>query len=172
MSLGPSARWWWGKRSWEGRSQQTKRQSQQVRLLHAAPGPPEAWSFTSSGAASLHHPHRGCPLHQSSIHPEGCPSHLEPWGSPHSLPLLSCLDFGLSELIQSLDIKFSLGTSLVVQCLRLHAPKAGDPGSIPGQGTRSHMLQLRVCVLQQRQIPSTATKSWCSQINKYFKTNK
>ncbi|TEA37700.1 hypothetical protein DBR06_SOUSAS9210016, partial [Sousa chinensis] len=29
--------------------------------------------------------------------------------------------------------------SLVVQWLRLCAPNAGDPGSIPGQGTRSHM---------------------------------
>ena len=36
-----------------------------------------------------------------------------------------------------------LGTSLVVQWLRLHAPNAGDPGSITGQGTRSPMLQLR-----------------------------
>ena len=31
------------------------------------------------------------------------------------------------------------GTSLVIQWLRLRAPNAGDPGSIPGQGTRSHM---------------------------------
>ena len=31
------------------------------------------------------------------------------------------------------------GTSLVVQWIRLHAPNAGGPGSIPGQGTRSHM---------------------------------
>ncbi|TEA37693.1 hypothetical protein DBR06_SOUSAS9210008, partial [Sousa chinensis] len=29
--------------------------------------------------------------------------------------------------------------SLVVQWLRLCAPNAGGPGSIPGQGTRSHM---------------------------------
>ena len=36
------------------------------------------------------------------------------------------------------------GTSLVVQWLRLCAPNAGGPGLIPGQGTRSHMLQLRV----------------------------
>ena len=35
------------------------------------------------------------------------------------------------------------GTSLVVQWLRLCAPNAGGPGSIPNQGTRSHMLQLR-----------------------------
>ena len=33
------------------------------------------------------------------------------------------------------------GTALVVQCLRLHTPSAGGPDSIPGQGTRSHMLQ-------------------------------
>ena len=42
------------------------------------------------------------------------------------------------------------GTSLVVQWLRLHTPNAGDPGSIPGQGTRSHMPQLK--------IPHAATK--------------
>ncbi|TEA36869.1 hypothetical protein DBR06_SOUSAS44310013, partial [Sousa chinensis] len=29
--------------------------------------------------------------------------------------------------------------SLVAQWVRLHAPNAGGPGSIPGQGTRSHM---------------------------------
>ena len=42
------------------------------------------------------------------------------------------------------------GTSLVVPWLRLHAPNAGGLGSGPGQGTRSHMLQLRVCMLQLR----------------------
>ena len=31
------------------------------------------------------------------------------------------------------------GTSPVVQWLRFHAPNAGGLGSIPGQGTRSHM---------------------------------
>ena len=36
------------------------------------------------------------------------------------------------------------GISLVVQWLRLCTPNAGDPGSIPGQGTRSHMLQLKM----------------------------
>ena len=35
------------------------------------------------------------------------------------------------------------GTPLVVQWLRLHGPKAGGPGLIPGQGTRSHMPQLK-----------------------------
>ena len=35
------------------------------------------------------------------------------------------------------------GISLVVQWLRLHAPSAGGPGSIPGQGTRFRMPQLK-----------------------------
>ena len=35
------------------------------------------------------------------------------------------------------------GTSLVVQWLGLWAPNTGGPGSIPGQGTRSHMPQLK-----------------------------
>ena len=42
------------------------------------------------------------------------------------------------------NLKYDTGTSLVVQWLRLHAPNAGSLGSISGQGTRSHMLQLRV----------------------------
>ena len=33
----------------------------------------------------------------------------------------------------------------MVQC----APNVGSCASVPGQGTRSHMLQLRVCILQQ-----------------------
>ena len=36
------------------------------------------------------------------------------------------------------------GTSPVVQCLRLHAPNAGGPGSIVAQGNRSHMLKLLI----------------------------
>ena len=47
-----------------------------------------------------------------------------------------------------------MGTSLVVQWLRLCAPSAGGLGLIPGQGIRAHMPQLRVCMLQGR--PSTA----------------
>ena len=41
-------------------------------------------------------------------------------------------------------LKFTSGTSLVVQRLRIHAPNIGGPGSILGQGTRSHMLQLKI----------------------------
>ena len=39
--------------------------------------------------------------------------------------------------------ELTLGPSLVVQWLRLHAPNAGGPGLIPGQETGSHMPQLR-----------------------------
>ena len=45
---------------------------------------------------------------------------------------------------------FKNGTSLVVQWLRLCAPNAGGLGSILGQGTKFHMLQLRVHMLQPR----------------------
>ncbi|TEA22649.1 hypothetical protein DBR06_SOUSAS14710042, partial [Sousa chinensis] len=51
--------------------------------------------------------------------------------------------------------------SLVVQWLRLCAPNAGGPGAIPGQGTRSHMLQLRVHVPQLK-LPHAATKILCA----------
>ena len=46
--------------------------------------------------------------------------------------------------------KYYIGTSLLVQWLRLHTPNVEGPGSIPGQGTRSHMPQLRVSMLQLR----------------------
>ena len=50
--------------------------------------------------------------------------------------------------------KDRLGTSLAVQWLRLHTPNAGGPGSIPVQGTRSHMPQRRSHMRQLR--PGTA----------------
>ena len=40
----------------------------------------------------------------------------------------------------------------MVQWLRLQAPGAGGPGSIPGGGSRSHMLQLRPCAAKQIDI--------------------
>ena len=45
----------------------------------------------------------------------------------------------------------SLHCSVVVQWLRLCAPKVGNTGSIPGQGN---------------QIPHATTKTWCSKLNK------
>ena len=38
----------------------------------------------------------------------------------------------------------------MAQWLRLHIPNAGGPGSIPVQGTRSHMPQQRSRVPQPR----------------------
>ena len=64
--------------------------------------------------------------------------------------------------------RFSSGSSLVIQSLRFHPPTAGSPGSIPGQGTRSHMLQLRVHKLEW-DILSATFKTQHSQINKYLK---
>ena len=43
-----------------------------------------------------------------------------------------------------LKLKNMLGSSLVVQWLRLCTPSAGASCSIPSQGTRSHIPQLRV----------------------------
>ena len=51
-----------------------------------------------------------------------------------------------------LIIRTPVGTSLVVQWLRLLAPNAGGPGSTPGQGTSSHMPQLRALMLQLRPV--------------------
>ena len=51
-----------------------------------------------------------------------------------------------------------IGTSLVVQWLRLCAPNAGGLVSIPGQGTRSHLQQLRVHMPQLKTLHA-ATKT-------------
>ena len=53
------------------------------------------------------------------------------------------------------------GTFLMVQWLRLRVLKAGGLSSIPGQGTRSHMLQLRVRTLLLQTLRATA-KTQCS----------
>ena len=52
-------------------------------------------------------------------------------------------DIRSSKQLCHLKTIYVLGTSLVVQWLRFHAPNAGGLGSIPGQGTRSHTLQLK-----------------------------
>ena len=61
------------------------------------------------------------------------------------------------------------GASLVVQWLRLCAPNAEGLGSIPSQGTRSHMPQLSRSLYATLGILQAATKTWHSQINKIFK---
>ena len=67
----------------------------------------------------------------------------------------------LSKSVNLKKKKKRLGTSLVVQWLRLHAASAEDPSLIAGQGTRSHMLKPKIL--------HAATKNRQSQINKYFK---
>ena len=59
---------------------------------------------------------------------------------------------GISEVRRSTKMSL-VGTSLVVQWLRLHAPSVGRPGLIPGQRTRIHTLQLK-----RDPIPYAATK--------------
>ena len=64
------------------------------------------------------------------------------------------------------SFKGSVGTSPVVQWLRLHAPSAGGPASIPGQGTTSHMHTAVKSPNAATKIPHATTKTRCSQINK------
>ena len=59
--------------------------------------------------------------------------------------------------------KLKTGSSLGVQWLRLRTPNAGGLGSIPSQGTTSHMLQWR------QKIPHATTKTWYREVNKYLK---
>ena len=66
------------------------------------------------------------------------------------------------------DRKGTEGTSLMVQWLRLQFPMQEGPGLIPGRGTRSHMLQLKVC-MPRLKIPHARTKTWHRQINKLKK---
>ena len=63
-----------------------------------------------------------------------------------------------------LSIRTPVGTSLVVQWLRLLAPNAGGPGSTPGQGTSSHMPQLRALMLQLRPVAAKKKFFWRTAI--------
>ena len=50
----------------------------------------------------------------------------------------------------------------LVQRLRLCAPNAGGSDSIPVQGTRSHMLQLKICMPQLRPHAAKLKKKFVS----------
>ena len=53
------------------------------------------------------------------------------------------------------QIEVTSGTFLVAQGLRLCSPNAGGPGSIPGQGTRSHMSQVKsLCAVTKTEDPT------------------
>ena len=84
--------------------------------------------------------------------------------------------------ISSSSKDLEAGTTQVVHQLRLRAPNAGGPGTIPGRETRSRMPQLRACMPQLKKkishaaakmkilhvavkIPHAATKTPCDQIN-------
>ena len=67
----------------------------------------------------------------------------------------------------------------MAQWLRLRVPNAGDPGLIPGQGTRFYMPQLKIMHVetknkdpachnedQRSKIPGATTKTQNSQTNK------
>ena len=98
-----------------------------------------------------------------------------PWSLPGKARILLCpwtwagsLPWACSpgkRAVWTLQRSFHEGTFLVVQWLRLHTPNAGGPSSIPGEGTRSQVSQLRAC-MPQIKIPSAATKTWSNQINK------
>ena len=62
---------------------------------------------------------------------------------------------------------FQRGTTMVVQWVKLPAPNSGGPSLIPGQGTRSHMPQLKILHAAMKiKDPRAAAKTWHSQIKK------
>ena len=60
---------------------------------------------------------------------------IVPPGKPINLIVQTIIFLNNKKILMS-------GTSLVVQWLRLHTPNAGGPGSIPGEPTGCHVLQL------------------------------
>ena len=57
----------------------------------------------------------------------------------------------------------------MVQWLRLQAPNAGGSGLIPGQGTGSHMPQVRVYMLQLKISHAATKRSQIKQDTFFFK---
>ena len=70
-------------------------------------------------------------------------------GSQQMPAMIIIIQIGTWGPASTIQIPFS-GPSLVVQWLRLLASNAGGLESIPGQGTRSRMLQPRVLMQQPR----------------------
>ena len=111
----------------------------------------------------------GAVLESRSILPHPLPATggctMGPWSAGSLLP--GCLghlarwqETALSELIQVFAQNPSTGTSWELGC---HAPNAGGLSSIPGWGTRPHMLQRRPGKFKEiklrKQNPSTSTVS-------------
>ena len=95
-------------------------------------------------------PQTGAVALGGKIQPTGGNSHIKQGVGDINTPPFNLLSVPpLANPNRKLEVTQALGgTSLVVQWLRLQAPNAGGPGSIPGQGTRSHMPQLRVAETQ------------------------
>ena len=83
-------------------------------------------------------------------HTENGPKSIQTLNSPHSSNFPDFYELWL------LYIKWLKTPSLVVQWLRLQVPNAVGPGLISGQGTRSHMPQLKIL---------SDVSDWCSQMN-------
>ena len=117
----------------------------------------------------LQHTRPPCPSPTPGVHSDSRPS------SQWCHPAISSSVVPFSSCPQSLPATFKVfrGTPLVVQWLRLCNPNAEGLGLIPGQGTRSHMPQLRVPMLHLRaclskcrsEILYATAKTWCSQVN-------
>ena len=60
----------------------------------------------------------------------------------------------ISHIIENINKKIEMGTSLMVQWLRLHPSNPGGLGLMSGQETGSCLPQQRVCMPQLR--PGTA----------------
>ena len=61
-----------------------------------------------------------------------------------------------------LEVRVKKGTSLVAQWLRFHAPNAGGPSLICGQGIRPHILQLKVplaCIILKQSVFQTVCEA-------------
>ena len=109
--------------------------------------------YIQSHFASLSQGKQASQQFPTSLAPHMEPHQKNTWGTrtdlstltrafqPHKFPGNSKIF--LETTVKLLVLKPNQGTSLVVQRQRLHAPSAGGLGSIPGQGTRSHMSRLR-----------------------------
>ena len=71
----------------------------------------------------------------------------------------------MEETLNRASRKVKIEISPVAQWLRLHAPNAGDQGSILGQGTQSLPHVATKSCSATAKIPCATTKTQCSQRN-------
>ena len=121
-----------------------------------------AYAHIHAHSCYAHLPQRGLRAHPWLLYPG-----MFPWNQPSTptsvhilcpnIPHHGCCPTSFPHQEAATEMA-RVGTSLVVQWLRLWAPNAGSLGLITGQGTRSHMLQGRVHISQLK-ILNAATKS-------------